>query len=381
MRVAKKDVDMDVVRETWQERIKDLGYTRERLLESVKQETKKLMHAERERVEPKMNEYDYIRSASNIITEQESTFSKEDILKTAGKLSVGEQKIENLEKVFYELNGDREIVKLGKGREGNEIYTTREVLEIERAIVEKVKDGEGKVEAALSKEQVEKVISEKDSGSGQVFTQDQKGAVEHILTSKDTVIGVQGDAGVGKTAMLNVVREELQKSGYEVVGLAKTGKAAEELHKGAEIQSQTIDSFLLRGVKDADIDREQGQRVYVIDEASMVGSRKMHEVLTAAEKVNARVVLVGDTKQLQSIEAGNIFQKLQESGAMKTVEMKEVLRQKTEEYKDIVKAVSEKEIDTAFEKLEAGKKIEEIGDREERINTIVRDYTGRKDYK
>ncbi|MBI3813351.1 MAG: AAA family ATPase [Nitrospinae bacterium] len=246
--------------------------------------------------------------------------------------------------------------------------------------MEKVKDGESKVEVSLSKEQVEKVISEKYS----TLTQGQKDAVEHICTSQDRVVGVQGDAGTGKTAMLNVVREELQDKGYEVVGLAKTGKAADELYKGAGIQSQTIDSFLQRGLKAEDRGQKTeniSQKLFVVDEASMVGSRKMHEVLTAAEKVNARVVLVGDTKQLQSIEAGNIFQKLQESGVIKTVEMKEILRQKTEEYKDIVKAVSEKEIDTAFEKLEAGKKIEEIGNREDRITAIVKDYTGRKDYK
>ncbi|MBI3599749.1 MAG: relaxase domain-containing protein, partial [Nitrospinae bacterium] len=345
-RVAKKDVDMEVVRETWQERIKDLGYTKEKILESVQEAAKQIQEAQKDQI--KLNEYDYINLSLKVITEQESVFKKEDALKIAGRLSV--ERIENLEKAFHELNGDREIIRLGKDREENEVYTTKEMQKIEKEIIEKVKEGQNSVEVILSKE--EKIISEKYSS----LTQDQKGAVEHILTSSDRVIGVQGDAGTGKTAMLNVVREEMQDKGYEVVGLAKTGKAAEELYKGAGIQSQTIDSFLQRGVKS-----QESGAVFVIDESSMVGSRQMYELLSRAESQNARVVLAGDTKQLQSIEAGNIFQKLQESGAMKTVEMKEVLRQKTEEYKDIVKAVSEKEIDTAFEKLEAGKKIEEIG--------------------
>jgi ATP-dependent exoDNAse (exonuclease V) alpha subunit len=193
------------------------------------------------------------------------------------------------------------------------------------------------------------------------------------------VIGVQGDAGTGKTTMLNTVRQELQDKGYEVVGLAKTGKAVEELYKGAGIESKTIDSFLQGRGKNADTNNRQ--RIYVIDEASMVGSKKMYELLNRAESEKAKVVLVGDVKQLQSIEAGNIFQKLQESGAMKTVEMKEVLRQQDKDYKDIVKDVSEKKIDAAFEKLEAGKKIQEIGNREERIAAIIKDYTGREDYK
>jgi conjugative relaxase-like TrwC/TraI family protein len=121
-RVTKKDVDMEVVRETWQGRIKDLGYTKDGIFESVQKATNEVQNDQM-----RVNEYDYLDLSLKAITEQESTFQKEDVLKVAGKLSIGERRIENLEKAFYELNGDKEIIRLGKDREGNEIYTTREM--------------------------------------------------------------------------------------------------------------------------------------------------------------------------------------------------------------------------------------------------------------
>ncbi len=69
-------------------------------------------------------------------------------------------------------------------------------------------------------------------------------------------------------------------------------------------------------------------QIWVIDEASMVGSVKMSGIMKAAEKAGAKVVLIGDTKQMQASTQGNMFSKLQESGAMNTVRMDENIRQK-----------------------------------------------------
>jgi ATP-dependent exoDNAse (exonuclease V) alpha subunit len=77
----------------------------------------------------------------------------------------------------------------------------------------------------------------------------------------------------------------------------------------------------------------------------------MNDLIKASKEANARIVFIGDTKQLQSIDAGRNFQKLQVTEAMKTVHMKEIVRQRDEDYKAIVKDVSEKKIDSSFEKM------------------------------
>lgn len=91
------------------------------------------------------------------------------------------------------------------------------------------------------------------------------------------------------------------------------------------------------------------------------------------------MVLVGDTKQLQAIEAGRMFQKLQETGAMKTVSMSTVIRQKEETYLELVENVSAKRIDQAFNNLEKQGRITKIPDTQERFKAMVNDYVERKD--
>jgi len=129
-RVAKRDVDMQTVKESWSDRLHEQGYTKEGIRESIQKAAEQMKKAEINRKDPKMNEYDYIRLAGKIVTEQEATFSKEDILKTAGKLSVGEYRISDLDKAFNELNKKKEIKTLDKG-----IYTTAEMQKIERDIL------------------------------------------------------------------------------------------------------------------------------------------------------------------------------------------------------------------------------------------------------
>lgn len=113
----------------------------------------------------------------------------------------------------------------------------------------------------------------------------------------------------------------------------------------------------------------------------MVGSKRLHQLITAADKANARIVLIGDYKQLQAIEAGRIFYDLQKAGVMRTVEMKEVLRQKTQYMKNTVSSVSERRLDKAFSILEKNRKINQVSDRDDRISAIVDDYTNKYDYK
>jgi ATP-dependent exoDNAse (exonuclease V) alpha subunit len=139
-----------------------------------------------------------------------------------------------------------------------------------------------------------------------------------------------------------------------VKGFAPTGKAAMELADSAQIaQCETIDKFLLTYKNTAPENRSGmfnlNNECWIVDEAGMCGSRKIREFMDVAEKAGAKVIFVGDRKQFASIEAGRMFSELQDKSGIDMVIMPEVMRQKTQQTKDIVKAISLKDTDFAFD--------------------------------
>ncbi len=365
-RQAKKTIDRDVLHASWDKQLEGLGYAKGDLSRAFSQQAE-IEHPEAASLTP----WDTVHMACIAINEEESTFTREDVMKTASRLSAGTHRNSDLEKAFYDLKGHT-IVTLDKT---SGIYTTRDMKRIERGIVAAVKKGHGVVPPPVS-------VIRAEERTNQLYahlTADQRNALAHILTSTDRVIGIQGDAGTGKTTMLDAARQELEGAGCTVRGLTFTGKAAKELQAGAGVESTTLHSFLPR------IDTPEFipsvKEAWFIDEVSMVGSKQMNDLIKASEKVNARLVFIGDTKQLQSIEAGRMFHKLQETGAMKTVHMKETLRQKDEDYKQIVADIAVRRIDSAFAKMERKGKVHAIPDDAERREAIVEEFTSKKDFR
>ena len=113
---------------------------------------------------------------------------------------------------------------------------------------------------------------------------------------------VEGYAGTGKSYMLGAAREAWEAAGYQVKGAALAGKAAEGLEVASGIASRSFHSweYAWRAGRDRLTDRD----IFVIDEAGMVGSRQFGRVLEEVKAAGAKVVVVGDTEQLQAIEAG-----------------------------------------------------------------------------
>jgi ATP-dependent exoDNAse (exonuclease V) alpha subunit len=144
---------------------------------------------------------------------------------------------------------------------------------------------------------------------GVVLSGEQADALVHVTDGRDLGI-VVGHAGTGKSAMLGVAREAWETAGYEVRGVTLSGIAAENLESGSGIASRTIASMEHGWHQGRDLLTTRD--VLVIDEAGMVGTRQLERVLSHAAEAGAKVVLVGDIKQLQAIEAGAAFRSIHE---------------------------------------------------------------------
>jgi len=195
----------------------------------------------------------------------------------------------------------------------------------------------------------------------------QRQAVDEILLSRERVVGLDGIAGVGKTTTLSVIREGAEAEGYRVEGFAPTSRAAQKLGE-AGMETSTLQKHLVRGQQP-----DSGEkRLYVLDESSLASTRQVHEFVNRLHP-NDRVLLVGDRRQHEPVEAGRPFAQLQDAG-MKTVKLEEIVRQKDPELKQVVEQLARGEVREAIENLDRQGRVHEIQGHDERIAAIAKDY-------
>jgi ATP-dependent exoDNAse (exonuclease V) alpha subunit len=218
---------------------------------------------------------------------------------------------------------------------------------------------------------------------------DQRTATEQLLTSRNRITALQGYAGTAKTTtVLATFAREAEARGVPVVALAPTASAAMVLGEALGTRSDTVARHLLspeRPQHGLQHGQSAGQSpgpsvgqpaAWIVDEASLLSARDTARLFEMAEKHNARVVLVGDVKQLGSVEAGAAFAQLQGAG-METAKLNEIVRQTNEATKDAVLASIEGDAKKALAALDrGGGKIIENPDRTERFAGIAAHYAG-----
>jgi ATP-dependent exoDNAse (exonuclease V) alpha subunit len=192
-------------------------------------------------------------------------------------------------------------------------------------------------------------------------------AVDEILLSREKIVGLDGIAGAGKTTTLAVVREGAEQAGYKVEGFAPTSRAAQNLGD-AGIETKTLQAHLAQGQREDTGER----RLYVVDESSLASTKQMHEFVSRLQP-NDRVLLVGDTRQHESVEAGRIFAQLQDA-SMKTVRLEEIVRQRDPELKQTVEQLARGQVGEAIAGLERQGRIHEVPGHEDRILAVANEY-------
>ena len=180
-------------------------------------------------------------------------------------------------------------------------FTTAKTIEAEQEIVRRVREGQSQIEPVLTRQQAVTFADQHPH-----LNRAQMTVVEDVLSSPDRIQGIQGFAGAGKTTTLSVVRDAAESHGYAVEGLAPTSRAARQLND-AGIDSGTLQGFLARSPNHA---TQEQRHFYFVDESSLASTNQIREFL-ARLGPNDRVLLIGDTRQHQGVEAGRPFEQLQ----------------------------------------------------------------------
>jgi conjugative relaxase-like TrwC/TraI family protein len=289
-----------------------------------------------------------VASAVRILGQREAAFSLTDIYKTALNLGLAGVNIEAVEKRVSALTQGGQLIKGATDRIDGVFthVTTPEHVAQERQLLSGIDKGrEASMPIVAGAEVAERL---KTTTGGQQLNGEQLAAATLALSTSDRIAVIQGVAGAGKTTLVQSIKELASQEGRETVGLAFANKMVGMLRDEAKIETQTVSSFVnahLRGAlagRGPEFDASSAAlagKVIVLDEASLVASEAMNNLVTITNAMKIdRLIMIGDFKQLQSIDAGKAFQSVQ--GHQPAMAKMEVSQRQTTEHMQQVAALS-----------------------------------------
>ncbi|HXY09066.1 MAG TPA: MobF family relaxase [Terriglobales bacterium] len=321
-------------------------------------------HGQQRMKEVKAQAQSAVTWARDHVFERSAVQDGRAILETALARSMGETTYTSIRQEFQRRikTGEfQELSQIGAQRQ----YTTRVMARMEREIVGRMLEGNRRDygDPMLVSPQVRIATEDRHPE----LNPPQLQVVDEILVSREKIVGLDGVAGAGKTTTLAVIREGAELDGYRVEGFAPTSRAAQKLGE-AGIETSTLQKHLAHGQQP-----DTGEkRLYVIDESSLASTRQLHEFIERL-RPNDRVLLVGDRRQHEAVEAGRPFAQLQDAG-MRTVKLEEIVRQKDPELKEVVQQLARGNVREAINKLDQQGRVHEIRGHDERISAIAKEY-------
>ncbi|HUN84702.1 MAG TPA: MobF family relaxase [Terracidiphilus sp.] len=318
-------------------------------------------HEHRHVYEPDRIAQQAVTYARDHLFERSAVLDRRELLEAALNRGMGETTYAHIRQEFAQRAARGEFRTVGAGQQ----YTTAAMLRMEREIIQRMQEGNqrGMSDPMLVSPQVRIATEDRHTE----LNASQRQVVDDVFLSREKIVGLDGIAGAGKTTTLAVIREGAEAQGYKVEGFAPTSRAAQKL-ADAGMETSTLQKHLARGEKPDTGER----RLYVLDESSLASTRQMHEFVNRLHP-NDRVLLVGDRRQHEAVEAGRPFAQLQDAG-MKTVKLEEIVRQKNPELKQVVEQLARGEVREAVQGLERQGRVHEIAGHDDRITAIAKEY-------
>lgn len=355
-REGKLELSHEEMQQRHREMAARFGSQPEHVIQAAKETTQHI-----ERVAPLEKAQSAVTFSKERNVEREAVSEERTLLRDALKRSMGDATLTQIKAEFEKRIQAGEFIETSSRAPGR-AFTTSEMIEYERDTIHAMREGQNK-HAALASFETRREIDKTHVH----LSESQRRAVEQILSSHDQVTALEGVAGAGKTTSLAAIREAAVREGYQVEGFAPTSRAAQKLSE-AGIESSTLQRHLACGA----VQQHGGKKLYVLDESSLASTKQMNGFLHRLGELD-RVLLVGDTRQHEAVEAGRPYQQLQEAG-IKTARLDEIVRQKDPALKEVVEQLSHGNVREAMEKLDTQGRVHEIVDRDERLKEIAREY-------
>ena len=231
------------------------------------------------------------------LTEQRNTFEARHVIVELAAAHPDGARVREVERAGGAFLGRDDVLPVSRAP-GEVRYTTAGLLACERRIVADAVRGRDSGPGALDGELAERTLAALPIS----LSDEQARVVSAIATSGNAVDVVEAPAGTGKTTVAGALAAIYRCAGYRVVGAASTGRAARELSSRAGVPASTLHRLAANLRSGEGFGSERS--VSLVDEAGMAPTRISASVLAAAGWDGVKVVALGDSGQLSSVEAG-----------------------------------------------------------------------------
>lgn len=280
-------VTAESLREDWRRRAMVLGLSESRIAGLLGRDTPAALS------ETTWQELFDRLAAPTGLTEQRSSFTSDDVIRAlCERVPTGTEAAAIVEAadVFLDTRAVQ-LLNAETSAPGPQ-YSTPELLAVEQRVVTTALDLRAAGRGVATPAATERAL-----GRAPQLSDEQETMVRRLTSAGDGVTVVIGKAGAGKTTALVAAREAWEATGFPVQGCAVARRAAHQLGVDSGMPSTSIAALLRRG----DLDPST---VLVVDEAGMLGTRVLDELLCRVERARGKLVLTGDPTQLPAIAAG-----------------------------------------------------------------------------
>lgn len=335
-RDKKVPMDKKLEQGVWKERASSKGFDLSHLVKESYSNVKE--NNERHTLE---SAQESVINAMEHLSQRSASFSIQNLVQEARNLCIGKVNDHHINRAISNLREQEVLLEPGieKG-----VLTTRDTVATENDNLLKIDFGKNLFKPITTEQRIQEVSDKFTLNDG------QRSNLRMVGTSPDRFMSSQGWAGVGKTHFAKAAKEVFEESNLEVIGLSPSAKAASELEQASGIKSGTLASFIFshqdkldpmtahehksKSASSIRLGQEQ-RKMIVVDESSFVSSQDMNKLMTIAEALDARVLKMGDYKQLGSVDAGAPFEQGLDHG-IRQENLTEVIRQKSDVLREAV---------------------------------------------
>ena len=345
----------------------DFGNQADRVVKEARERAEERQHTQQKESDPQQKARESVSFSKGRNFERDAVIDERAIMRDALRRGMGEVTFSEIAANFQKREAAGEFLKVEvPGQHSAARFTTREILHAERSNIDFILSSKNTVPPIMDPHTAAKYVASVD-----LLNQAQRRTAEEVLTTSDRVHGLQGYAGSGKTTTLKAIREGAERGGYSVEGFAPTNRAANQLRE-AGVNAETLQKFLARGGPAPGASDPEAKRLFMVDESSLTSTKQVQSFF---QKIGAndRVLLIGDVRQHQGVDAGKPFEQLQNAG-MGTSKLDQIIRQKEEGLRRAVEHLSQGQIADGVHLLREQGRVKESPERAQRIADIAKEY-------